>query len=251
MAEASRQKLLASLQAWVILQSWLAATLSASRSLRTGKYSDLTVTCGQDIYKVHKAIICSRAVFFANAIKFPGKESEEKTVDLPGDEPEIIKLLMQYLYEGEYRPFLRELPSVKTGSNQQTTAHSCRDPNYNCENYGNSRVCDHHLCGYQCTYNCVDFKCNVCMPDRFKLDGTASQLLVHSKMYEIGERYDVQGLKELAKEKFRIACLRIIISQVLASHMELINKEEVTALLLEFNGLAYGLLKEKVARGWK
>lgn len=282
MAEASRQKVLVSLQG----------------SLQTGNYSDLTVTCGQDIYKVHKVIICSRAVFFANAIKFPGKESEDDTIDLPEDEPEIIKLLMQYLYEGEYRPFFREppsvtaclssvkagLPSVKIGSppvrkssHRQTKAHSCRDRPFHCEDHGDFRLCDHHICGRQCSYDCVDFKCNVCMPHRFKLDGTASQLLVHSKMYEIGERYDVQGLKELAKEKFRIACnefwntsdfhqaahhafnstiaddagLRTIVSQILADHMELINREEIAALLIEFNGLAYGLLKEKVARGWK
>ncbi|KAH8728872.1 hypothetical protein GQ44DRAFT_737104 [Phaeosphaeriaceae sp. PMI808] len=261
MAEASRKKLLISLR----------------ESLQSGNYSDLTVTCGQDIYKVHKVIVCSRTVFFANAIKFPGKESKEATVDLPEDEPEVIKLLMQYLYEGEYQPFFMESPSIKTDLHQQTTAHSCHDRNYYCQNYGTFRVCDHHICGSQCGYTCEGFECNICMPNHPKLDGTASQLLVHSKMYEIGERYDVQGLKELAKEKFRIACdefwstsdfpqaahhafsstiaddtgLRTIVCQILANHMELIEKEEVAALLTEFNGLAYGLLKEKVAQGWK
>ncbi|KAH7139567.1 hypothetical protein B0J11DRAFT_589460 [Dendryphion nanum] len=248
MEDASRQILLASLK----------------ELLQSGNYSDLTITCGQDIYKAHKVIICSRTAFFANAIRFPGKESKEATIDLPEDEPATIKLLMQYMYEGEYHPFHVETskPSDKTILQKQTAAHSCRDQNFCCENYGNIRVCDHHFCGVQY---------------RPKFNGTASQLLVHSKMYEIGERYDVQGLKELAKEKFRIACdefwntsdfpeaayhafsstvaddkgLRTIVCQILANHMELINKEEIVALLMEFNGLAYGLLKEKIIHGWK
>jgi hypothetical protein len=46
------------------------------RSLLTsGDYSDLTITCGQDTHKVHKAIVCSRAGFFARAIRFGGQVS--------------------------------------------------------------------------------------------------------------------------------------------------------------------------------
>jgi hypothetical protein len=31
-------------------------------------------------------------------------------------------------------------------------------------------------------------------------------MLLHSRMYEIGDKYDVPGLKELAKKKFGLAC---------------------------------------------
>lgn len=41
-------------------------------SLRlSGEYSDLTITCGPDTYKVHKAIVCSQSSFFSKAEKFP------------------------------------------------------------------------------------------------------------------------------------------------------------------------------------
>jgi hypothetical protein len=85
------------------------------------------------------------------------------------------------------------------------------------------------------------------------------------------------GLKELAKEKFDHACqnfwydpafsiaahhafsttpdddkgLRDIVSRTIASHMELLNKVEIEALMTEFNGLAFGLLKQKSQQnGW-
>jgi hypothetical protein len=38
--------------------------------------------------------------------------------------------------------------------------------------------------------------------------GSAEQLLVHSKMYALGDKYIVQGLQELAKQKFQLACLQ-------------------------------------------
>ena len=43
-------------------------TVSLSLS---GEYSDLTITCGPDTYKVHKAIVCSQSSFFSKAEKFP------------------------------------------------------------------------------------------------------------------------------------------------------------------------------------
>jgi len=35
----------------------------------SGDYSDLTVICGGDVYKVHKAIICPRSDFFSKACR--------------------------------------------------------------------------------------------------------------------------------------------------------------------------------------
>jgi hypothetical protein len=43
--------------------------------LASGDYSDMKITCGVDEYKVHKAVVCSRARFFAAAIRFEGEVS--------------------------------------------------------------------------------------------------------------------------------------------------------------------------------
>ena len=96
-------------------------------------------------------------------------------------------------------------------------------------------------------------------------------------MYEIADKYDAVGLKDLATEKFRWACqylwdddkfsiaadhvfsttpdhdkgLRDIVSATISAHMGLIKKPEVKVLLTEFNGLALGVLEEKIIEhGW-
>jgi hypothetical protein len=87
-------------------------------------------------------------------------------------------------------------------------------------------------------------------------------------MYEVADKYNVPGLKELSKEKFRGACmkwwnepkfgeaahyafsttpendegLRKIVSEILVDHKELWTKAEIKTLMMEFNGLAYGIL---------
>jgi hypothetical protein len=49
-----------------------------SSLLVSGNYSDLVVTCGADIYNVHKAIVCSQSTFFRNAEKFPVGKVRQK-----------------------------------------------------------------------------------------------------------------------------------------------------------------------------
>jgi hypothetical protein len=46
---------------------------SLSSALASGNYSVLTITCRGDIYTVRKLIACTRAGFFARAVKFGGK----------------------------------------------------------------------------------------------------------------------------------------------------------------------------------
>ncbi|KAG9186237.1 hypothetical protein G6011_02793 [Alternaria panax] len=88
--------------------SQVAVLTSLASALHSEAYSDLVITCGGEIFKVHKVIICERAEFFARAVRFSGKETGSGTIDLPEDEPSIIKLLIHYLYFGEYEPRLPE-----------------------------------------------------------------------------------------------------------------------------------------------
>ena len=162
--------------------------------------------------------------------------------------------------------------------------HTCELDFYSQEPRCDSHICEHHSCGYDCNEDCRNYICDLC----YQPDPTPSptlgptpgseQLLIHAKMYEIADKYHVVGLKELAMEKFRRACqdnwhepgfavaayhafsttpdndlgLRDIVSLTIATHMtELMKKPEVEALLLEFNGLAFGLLKRKMDQGWK
>jgi len=94
-------------------------------------------------------------------------------------------------------------------------------------------------------------------------------------MYEIADKYEVRGLKDLAREKFQRSCkqfwdndvfavaahhvfsttpdsdkgLRDLVSLTISKHMCLMDKPEIEALLTEFNGLAFDLLKLTRKRG--
>lgn len=96
-------------------------------------------------------------------------------------------------------------------------------------------------------------------------------------MYKIADKYDVVGLKELTKEKFKLACmafwdndmfpvaayhafsimmeeydgLRDIVKGTILDHMELIRKTEVQAVMTEFADLSLGILLKKAdEQGW-
>jgi len=74
-------------------------------------------------------------------------------------------------------------------------------------------ICEHHTCGHDCNHDCDRMMCYVhCRkPKTTDTQGNAhtagpSQLLVHSKLYTIGDKYETPGLKELAREKFCRTC---------------------------------------------
>jgi hypothetical protein len=96
-------------------------------------------------------------------------------------------------------------------------------------------------------------------------------------MYEIVDKYLVVGLKDLARAKFDRACakywddelfapaahhvlsttpeydkgLRDVVSRVISEHIVLLNKPSVEALLEEFKGLAFQVLKLRGTQlGW-
>ncbi|KAL5115330.1 hypothetical protein ACEQ8H_006775 [Pleosporales sp. CAS-2024a] len=258
------------------------------RYLKASDFSDFDITCHDHIFRVHKLVLCTRSQFFANALKFPGKhhvpksdpadqEHEEGRIDLPDDEPAMIKLMIDYIYSAEYEPFLpRDISKIAAGDVRPK--HSCKSGHMACPNYGSSRiVCLHHTCGVSCAFTCTDFVCDTCHPPPVIIPGSSGQLLTHAKMYEMGDKYQVSGLKELSQFKFELACakfwhdkvfaqaaahafsttpeddkgLRRIVIKTISEHMGLLKKKEVSALLMEFNGLAFGLLVEKAEKnGW-
>ncbi|OAL00979.1 hypothetical protein IQ06DRAFT_304687 [Phaeosphaeriaceae sp. SRC1lsM3a] len=245
--------------------------------IKATELSDLEITCDNHIYRVHKLVLCTRSQFFANALKFPGKEHEEGRIDLPDDEPSIIKLMIDYIYEAEYEPHLpRDI--TKLAASDDRPKHSCKTGHMTCPNYGTSRlVCSHHTCGISCAFTCKDFVCDSCYPPPIIIPGPSGQLLVHAKLYEIGDKYQISGLKELSKFKFELACakfwddqvfaeaanhafattpeddkgLRRIVCKTISEHMGLLKKKDVAALMTEYNDLAFGLLMEKAEKcGW-
>ena len=102
-------------------------------------------------------------------------------------------------------------------------------------------------------------------------------MLTHAKMYEIGDKYCVLDLKDLAEQKFCLACaqhwntpsfavaahhtlsttvdedagLGDIVSSIIAEHMKITDEPAIRTLLIQFNGLAMGILDGKrKEHGW-
>lgn len=56
--------------------------LTLYSALKSGKYSDFTITCGGDTYNVHKAVVCTKSGFFERAERFNGQQvSDFSSVD--------------------------------------------------------------------------------------------------------------------------------------------------------------------------
>lgn len=213
------------------------------------------------------------------------QEAEGNIVNLPDDEPKVIASLMQYLYSGEYnsefpgtedaepaRPLdaskiiITRTPTCCYITDRKYTygfPHTCKKP---CEG---RTLCPHHNCTTDCGSTCQAFLCEKCCLVR----GSSSQLLNHSKMYAIGDKYDVSGLKELACQKFTRAyemlwnddafpmaiehafsstvCtdigLKSIIIGAISGHMAIVKKAEIQALVAKHSDLAIGILLRKVA----
>ncbi|OBT66387.1 hypothetical protein VE03_04880 [Pseudogymnoascus sp. 23342-1-I1] len=70
--------------------------------LDSGKYSDLRITCKDRTWNVHRAVICTASPVFAAMIDGEFKEAQNGVIDLPADEPEIVELMLRFLYQGKY-----------------------------------------------------------------------------------------------------------------------------------------------------
>jgi hypothetical protein len=57
----------------------------------TGKYSDLTIVCGDKSYPVHRALLASRSSFFDGACRNPFREAESGIIDLTEDDAEAVE----------------------------------------------------------------------------------------------------------------------------------------------------------------
>ncbi|KPM36882.1 hypothetical protein AK830_g9706 [Neonectria ditissima] len=77
---------------------------SLSKLLMSKKFADMTIRCGGETFNAHQAVVCTQSPFFDRAFSnsFNFKEAASKTIDLPEDDPEILKRFLEFLYTGSY-----------------------------------------------------------------------------------------------------------------------------------------------------
>ncbi|KAI8938337.1 hypothetical protein NX059_005988 [Plenodomus lindquistii] len=199
--------------------------------LASGKYSDLVITCGSDTYNVHESVVCSRSGFLERAERYPQEDgSLTGKVDLPEDDPAMIKLLVQYLYEGTY-----DLPEITPGPVPTLSSQFRRKIRF---------ITDSH----------IHAKADAGGTGQYaRITDINPNMLLNAKMYELGDKYYVIGLQDLSRERFAYSCesswdsddfapaahyafsttpdtdkgLRDIVVQTVADHMGLLNKPAI------------------------
>lgn len=106
------------------------------------KYSDLVIKCQGRQWKVHRAVVCPQSKPLAAAVDgnfkvlslstcdvfcLPEQEATTGEIDLEGDEPDIVELMLQFLYKGAYSD--GRTPYVASGSSTpsgQATTQAAR-----------------------------------------------------------------------------------------------------------------------------
>jgi hypothetical protein len=197
-------------------------TNACARSYKDGAFTDLTITCGPLAFPVHIVVVCSSCDFFRKSLSFAaGREAEERCIDLPEDDPEMIRRLIAYLYLGDYDPCDGLSISRYAGLRQHESAIPLPEnhhPRYRNGTFGSVTFAS-DLCACLAP-NPRDISqpvsCNSAsqtLPSDYKLVEKAANtvevanpLTIHATMYALGDKYQVDGLCQLAKEKFE-SCL--------------------------------------------
>ncbi|CAG8976642.1 hypothetical protein HYALB_00002158 [Hymenoscyphus albidus] len=164
-------------------------------SLRNNnKYADLEIHCNGKVFKVHKAIVCGQVDVFAAC------ESRTGVVELAEESPDIVGYFIDFLYTDKYEP------------NGETAA----------DKFANSVAKE----GVILSQSGSKLGAQDSATDPF-----SSDLLVHTHVYVMADKYMVEPLKTLAKKHFDNALSKLgeknlhILTEVLETVFEEGNSE--------------------------
>ena len=184
-------------------------------------------------------------------------------------EPAIVKLLIQYLYEADYQPpLLAEGASHARFDGENNMSASTA----NILDHAAGKLCKHYYCEYHCKCKCTSFDFGSAPSPAINCE--TGHFLIHSKMFQLADMYDIPGLKKISTGKFREACsiawdrpdfpeaiahvyesttedqisLRGIVCNTISKHTILLENPRIRDLMTEINALVFGVLMKHTRR---
>ncbi|KAG8533296.1 uncharacterized protein KY384_002079 [Bacidia gigantensis] len=170
--------------------------------LESGKYTDMTISCGEDIYKLHKLVICPQSSFFEKACMGPFKEATSRVIDLSHDEANAVKRMVSFLYTTEYDdspPSLNSKSSMGVGGGVHPVLQivkSNKDKPIKAL-YKHFRVPrgPRRIAKLIARYDAKEIR-------KTEAPKTQVRLINNIAVYAVASKYDIKPLKDLARIKF-------------------------------------------------
>jgi hypothetical protein len=176
---------------------------SFARSCRDGTFTDLTITCGPLTLPVQAVVVCSTCDFFRKSLSFAtGREAESRCIDLPEDDPEVIRQLITYLSLGDYVACdgleISRYANLRQ-HNSTTTASEKHHPRYRKGTFGSATFAsDHYACLVPNLKNLKQLASRKfappTLPSYYKpvkkapnTVGVENALTIHATMYALGD----------------------------------------------------------------
>ncbi|KAL8828608.1 MAG: hypothetical protein Q9191_002489 [Dirinaria sp. TL-2023a] len=157
--------------------------------LRSGKYSDLTLKCGNKTWHVHRFILCAWSKVFAAASDGYFQEATTHLIDLKDDDPDVIEQLLNFMYRLDYDD--RRYPTgeeIESFLSARFIAEESSENSAANQAASGTREDDKVL------------KTDDTFPPKALM--AHKSLMMNVQIYAAAEKYDIELLKEMSQCKF-------------------------------------------------
>ncbi|KAL8915450.1 MAG: hypothetical protein Q9171_000014 [Xanthocarpia ochracea] len=156
-------------------------------------FGDFTIACGESHWKVHRIVVCLHSDYFRKACQSVFKEGDSGFIQLKEENPVVIAKLIDYFYGFDYDDRVSDCDLNDSGDNSEDNSEDNNEDN----SEDNSEDNNHDNSGVNNTDSNEDNQKQPTLQDQ--------KLAFNALMYVAGDKYDISGLKLLAKAKFSAA----------------------------------------------
>ncbi|KAI0419719.1 hypothetical protein F5X98DRAFT_57905 [Xylaria grammica] len=158
------------------------SSLSQVRNIK--RFSDLTLSCGDESFKAHRATVCLHSPVMAAALTGQFIEAQTNKIDISFDLPSV-KRLIDFMYTGDYQL------SSYTASDVLSTSYAAEQDSTT-EELGREVVLVDN--GSDSAVNTFDYE---------RTGSVCEQLISHSRVNVVADYYGIPALETLSIEKTR------------------------------------------------